>query len=47
MVFVADVIHPELKRIVEFLNAQMSPAEVIALELRHLRARACGPWCRA
>ncbi len=35
MVFVADVIHPELKRIVEFLNAQMSPAEVIALELRH------------
>lgn len=35
MVFVADVIHPELKRMVEFLNAQMSPAEVIALELRH------------
>lgn len=35
MVFVADVIHPELKRIVEFLNAQMSPAEVVALELRH------------
>lgn len=35
MVFVADVIHPELKRIVEFLNAQMSPAELIALELRH------------
>lgn len=35
MVFVADVIYPELKRIVEFLNAQMSPAEVIALELRH------------
>lgn len=35
MVFVADVIYPELKRIVEFLNAQMSPAEVIALELKH------------
>lgn len=35
MVFVADVIHPELRRIVEFLNEQMSPAEVIALELRH------------
>lgn len=33
--FVADVIHAELRRIVEFLNAQMSPAEVIALELRH------------
>lgn len=35
MVFVADVIYPELKRIVEFLNAQMSPAEVIALEIKH------------
>jgi len=35
MVFIADVIYPELKRIVEFLNAQMSPAEVIALEIKH------------
>lgn len=35
MVFVADVIYSELKRIVEFLNAQMSPAEVIALEIKH------------
>ncbi|WP_019905955.1 hypothetical protein [Methylobacterium sp. 77] len=35
MVFVADVIYPELRRIVEFLNAQMSPAEVIALEIKH------------
>lgn len=35
MVFVADIIHPELKRIVEFLNEQMHPAEVIAIELRH------------
>lgn len=35
MVFVADVIYPELKRIIEFLNAQMSPAEVIALEIKH------------
>lgn len=35
MVFVADIIYPELKRIVEFLNAQMSPAEVIALEIKH------------
>jgi len=34
MVFVADVIPPELKRIVEFLNEQMDPAEVIAVEIR-------------
>jgi hypothetical protein len=35
MLFVADRIPPELKRIVEFLNQQMNPAEVLALELRH------------
>jgi hypothetical protein len=34
LVFVADVIPQELRRIVEFLNEQMDPAEVIALELR-------------
>lgn len=34
MVFVADVIPPELKRIVEFLNEQMDPAEVLAVEIR-------------
>ena len=34
MVFVADVIPPELQRIVEFLNGQMDPAEVLALEVR-------------
>jgi hypothetical protein len=34
MMFVADDIPPELRRIVEFLNAQMDPAEVLALELR-------------
>lgn len=34
MVFVADVIPPELRRIVEFLNAQMSPAEVLAVEIK-------------
>lgn len=34
MLFVADVIPPELRRIVEFLNSQMDPAEVLALELR-------------
>lgn len=35
MVFVADVIPVELRRIVEFLNVQMSPAEVLAVEIRH------------
>ena len=34
MVFVADVIPPELRRIVEFLNGQMDPAEVLAVEIR-------------
>jgi hypothetical protein len=34
MVFVADVIPLELRRIVEFLNGQMDPAEVLAVEIR-------------
>lgn len=34
MIFVADVIAPELARIVAFLNEQMNPAVVVALELR-------------
>lgn len=34
MVFVADVIPPELRAIVEFLNQQMSPADVLAVEIR-------------
>jgi len=34
MVFVADKIPVELQRIVEFLNVQMDPAEVLALEVR-------------
>ena len=34
LVFVADVIPTELRRIVEFLNGQMDPAEVLALEIR-------------
>ena len=33
MLFVADLIPPELRKIVEFLNKQMDPAEVLALEL--------------
>lgn len=34
MVFVADAIPPELKRVVEFMNTQMDPAEVLAVEIR-------------
>ena len=34
MLFVADVIPQELRRIVEFLNGQMNPAEVLAVEIR-------------
>jgi hypothetical protein len=34
MLFVADRIPAELRRIVEFLNKQMNPAEILALELR-------------
>jgi hypothetical protein len=34
MLFVADQIPSELRRIVEFLNQQMDPAEVLAIELR-------------
>lgn len=34
MVFVADSIPAELRRIVEFLNEQMDPAEVLAIEVR-------------
>lgn len=33
LVFVADYIHPEMRRIVEFLNGQMDPAEVLAVEI--------------
>jgi hypothetical protein len=44
MLFVADAIPAELRRIVEFLNGQMDPTEVLALEIRQyaggeLRAR--------
>ena len=34
LVFVADEIPPELRRVVEFLNTQMNPAEVFAIEIR-------------
>lgn len=34
LLFVADEIPSELRRVVEFLNAQMDPAEVLALEIK-------------
>lgn len=38
MVFVADVIPKELRAIVEFLNEQLDPAEVFAVEVKQYRA---------
>ena len=35
LVFVADELPTELRRIIEFLNQQMSPADVIGIELRN------------
>lgn len=39
LLFVADVIPVELRRIVEFLNEQMDPAEVLAIELRQFASK--------
>jgi len=39
MLFVADCIPPELRAVVEFLNAQMRPAEVLAIELRQYQGQ--------
>jgi hypothetical protein len=37
MIFLADVIPAELRRIIEFLNGQMDPAEVLGIEIRQFR----------
>lgn len=34
MILVADVIPNEMKRIIEFLNGQMNPAEIIGIEIK-------------
>ena len=39
LIFVADVIPSELRRIVEFLNQQMDPGEVLAVEIRQYAGR--------
>lgn len=38
MVFVADVVPDELRAIVEFLNGQLNPAEMFAVEVKQYRA---------
>ncbi len=38
MIFVADVIPLELQRIIEFLNGQMTPAQVLAIEVPQYRS---------
>ncbi|MEO6246744.1 MAG: hypothetical protein ABIQ12_15060, partial [Opitutaceae bacterium] len=40
MLFVADEIPEELRRVVEFLNEQMDPAEVLAVEIKQFAGRA-------
>jgi hypothetical protein len=47
LLFVADVIPPELRRVVEFLNEQMDPAEVLAVEIRQYVGEGIRRWCRA
>jgi hypothetical protein len=49
MVFLADEIPLELRRVVEFLNSQMNPAEVLAVEVKQYigsgetnKGRPCG-----
>jgi hypothetical protein len=39
LLFVADVIPSELRRIIEFLNVQMDPAEVLGVEIKHYEAQ--------
>ncbi len=34
LLFIADEVPPELRRVVEFLNSQMDPAEVLAIEVK-------------
>jgi hypothetical protein len=46
MVFVADDVPPELRRIVEFLNGQMDPAEVLAVEIKQFVGEFAGQGLR-
>lgn len=44
LVFVADLIPVELRRVVEFLNAQMDPAEVLAVEVKQFVGSNMHTW---
>ncbi len=46
LVFVADSIPPELRRVVEFLNSQMNPAEVLAIEIKQFVGSGVRTLCR-
>lgn len=46
LVFISDAIPRELQRIVEFLNGQMGPAEVLAIEVRQYKAERDGRTIR-
>jgi hypothetical protein len=39
LVFVSDVIPPELRRVIEFLNERMSPTEVVGVEIKQYVGR--------
>ena len=43
MLFVADRLPSELRKVVEFMNVQMRPAEVLAVELRRGGLRTLAP----
>lgn len=44
LVFVADAIPQELRQIVEFLNEQMNPTDVLAIEVRQYVEQGGGRW---
>ena len=45
LLFVSDAIPSELRRIIEFLNNNMDPTEVLGLELRQFQGMGFEPWC--
>lgn len=47
ILFVADEIPRELRRIVELLNEQMTPAEVLAVEIKQFVGQGLKPSCLA
>ena len=47
LVFISDEIRQKLRRIVEFLNSQMSPAEVLAVEIKQYLGEGRQTLCRA